>query len=1028
MWDSGSIVGRLILDKSQFTNPLRQSVAEAQGASKQLQTAIEKPFAPATVEVKKLTGGVQDLVSSMSQVQPAAQAFSMLPGPIGQTVRQVWSLVQMVGLLTTSYGVFTGAAVLTASAHVTVARASAAAAVGEAAAAAAANAGAAANTRLAVSIVNVAAARRAARGGGARGGDEVVDAEFTVRGAQRMIGAVNAIVPAAESASGSMLALSTTGSSAGGSIALTGESVNAATPGMVNLTAVAGGLTESLGAAGAAAIAIGPPLIGLGIISAALDSRFVKAAGSAEMTAAGFTTLLRSADAAQAVLKELHEFAATTPFQFPEVAQTARTLLNAGIAASQMKQELKVLGDVATGSQTSLTDLARIYTQVANKGKADAMDLMQLANHGLPIYAALAASLNVSKAELRSMVEAGEIGFPQIQAAFAAMTGKGGQFHDSMKNSAGLIEQLKSNMEDAWTAMDVSLGKALLKGLDLREWVKEFTNDIEAATPTLVNLFSAGTVAAQPFLDSLRSGIGLIGELNAEAKQLGSSTDATFGEGSTKKVGKFVLQFEPLTRIVMGVGQLMEVVRWTLNAWGKVRDEAYNLGRDVRAAVNPTQFAAEESDSYLRRRADALKEAGKSAEAYKAIAKATLDQELLAAKSESERFTARARYMSQIAAINAAERANQKATPAKADEGKPPESQSKPDKGAIEKAARDAEASSDRANGMFLQARADQLKAAGKEAEASLLELQTKWDAIVGNAKGDVERAQASASYGLERSLLIAKQKSEADKADAEAIQKAMDASIEVSIAQLRANGQEIEADLLELWKKADRDFKAAKGNSGLQRAVTDKYDLDAAAIRQKAEADAAKKLKEQQQESADARTELVAAQLEEQGRAFDAELLRFDAMWKKKIDAAERSEDKITLAATYASERRRKVAEQEVQAIEAEQRRLSETVKGFDSLSGSQRDSAYAALARFNSMIPGQPIAAAADPFVPPPAQAPSPTNPNGTPPAGSENEQGAVAKAVGNLSEFIRTTLLLEVRKLVTEAQKPRSIVRPL
>ena len=48
------------------------------------------------------------------------------------------------------------------------------------------------------------------------------------------------------------------------------------------------------------------------------------------------------------------------------------------------------------------------------------------------------------------MIETGKIGFPEVQKAFAAMTGEGGKFHGTMakqsKSLSGLFSTLKDNI------------------------------------------------------------------------------------------------------------------------------------------------------------------------------------------------------------------------------------------------------------------------------------------------------------------------------------------------------------------------------------------------------------------------------------------------------------------------------------------------------------------------------------------------------------------------------------------------------
>lgn len=96
-----------------------------------------------------------------------------------------------------------------------------------------------------------------------------------------------------------------------------------------------------------------------------------------EQTEIAFKTFLGSAEKAKAVLKDLTDFAASTPFELPEVQGAARNLLAFGVSSEKLIPTLKALGDVSSGVSQPLTRLVTIYGQVLSKGRLQGEELLR---------------------------------------------------------------------------------------------------------------------------------------------------------------------------------------------------------------------------------------------------------------------------------------------------------------------------------------------------------------------------------------------------------------------------------------------------------------------------------------------------------------------------------------------------------------------------------------------------------------------------------------------------------------------------
>jgi tape measure domain-containing protein len=204
---------------------------------------------------------------------------------------------------------------------------------------------------------------------------------------------------------------------------------------------------------------------------------FLNEAGKFEQTSIAFETMLGSAEEAQALLQEMADFAAKTPFTLPGVESAAKQLLAVGIESDKMIGTLKALGDVSAGLSVPLSRLALNFGQVKTQGKLTGRELRDFAIAGVPLADELAKQLNVSKAEVADLVSAGKIGFPEVEKAFISMTSEGGRFFDLMDKQSKSFFGIMSNILDVLILQAREIGKGLLP--QAKALAKEFLAFLE---------------------------------------------------------------------------------------------------------------------------------------------------------------------------------------------------------------------------------------------------------------------------------------------------------------------------------------------------------------------------------------------------------------------------------------------------------------------------------------------------------------------------------------------------------------------
>lgn len=172
-----------------------------------------------------------------------------------------------------------------------------------------------------------------------------------------------------------------------------------------------------------------------------------------------FTTMLQSKSKADALMSQLITTAAVTPFNMSDVANSAKQLLAYGVEADKVNETLIRLGDIAAGLSIPINDLAYLYGTTMVQGRMYTADLNQFLGRGIPLTEELAKQFGVTKNKVKSLVEEGKVGFPELEKAIIALTDEGGKFGGLMEAQSKSITGQMSNIEDAIEQMFNKLGK-----------------------------------------------------------------------------------------------------------------------------------------------------------------------------------------------------------------------------------------------------------------------------------------------------------------------------------------------------------------------------------------------------------------------------------------------------------------------------------------------------------------------------------------------------------------------------------------
>lgn len=190
-----------------------------------------------------------------------------------------------------------------------------------------------------------------------------------------------------------------------------------------------------------------------------LVTDMINVRGEFQKTSIAFETMLGSKEKADALMAQMVETAAKTPFDLQGVTSGAKQLLAYGTSADKVNETLVRLGNIASGLSIPLGDLVYLYGTSMSQGRLFTQDVNQFMGRGIPLVAELSKELGKTESEIRKMVTEGKVGFPELQKVIENMTNEGGKFYNLTEMQSTTLSGQISNLGDAWDSMLNSIGE-----------------------------------------------------------------------------------------------------------------------------------------------------------------------------------------------------------------------------------------------------------------------------------------------------------------------------------------------------------------------------------------------------------------------------------------------------------------------------------------------------------------------------------------------------------------------------------------
>lgn len=293
-----------------------------------------------------------------------------------------------------------------------------------------------------------------------------------------------------------------------------------------------------------------------------------------------FTTMLGSEQKAGALMDELIQTAAHTPFDMSSVTSGAKQLLAYGTEAKDVNKTLVQLGDIASGLNIPLGELVYLYGTTVSQGRMFTMDLRQFMGRGVPLAEELGKILHQNTTEVQESVSKGKVTSDIFKEAIANMTQAGGRF-------GGLMEQQSKTLEGQWSNIGDSIQQAF--------------NEIGKKSE---GVFSSGLSIISAMVENWQEVIKVIGVATIA---VGSYRASLMAAASIRKAEEAQQADDMMKGIDAEIKRLQDLENSNYKSLGKdKKQERVNKQQDLASIVGDTAV----SDDFVKARLDAAEQEG----------------------------------------------------------------------------------------------------------------------------------------------------------------------------------------------------------------------------------------------------------------------------------------------------------------------------------------------------------------------------------------------------------------------------------
>ena len=216
------------------------------------------------------------------------------------------------------------------------------------------------------------------------------------------------------------------------------------------------------------------------------------------------TNMLGSEAEAVALLDEIKQDAAKTPFDTAGLVKANELLISTGIDAESSRRTILALGDAVSatgGGNEELSRMAQNLQQIQNAGKATSADIKQFAYAGIDVYGILADYTGKTAEEVQKMT----VTYDLLSNALISAADEGGRYFNSMNAQSETLNGKWSTLKDNATQL-----AGLMTG-DLTDGIKTVIGHMNDLTVAASEAYDTGGWLG--LADAIASNIPIVAEL-----------------------------------------------------------------------------------------------------------------------------------------------------------------------------------------------------------------------------------------------------------------------------------------------------------------------------------------------------------------------------------------------------------------------------------------------------------------------------------------------------------------------------------
>ena len=175
--------------------------------------------------------------------------------------------------------------------------------------------------------------------------------------------------------------------------------------------------------------------------------------------------LTGSVQKATAIIKELQQLGAVTPFTSTELIDAAKRLNAFGVAGDKVVETTRRLADVAGATGAELQGLVTAYGQVQAKGRLQGEELLQFQERGIALQGELRKMYGMTGDEFQKALSKGRISAEAVEVAIQRLTDAGGKYANGAIAQSETLQGKFSTLQDGVEQLARTIGVVMAPAL-----------------------------------------------------------------------------------------------------------------------------------------------------------------------------------------------------------------------------------------------------------------------------------------------------------------------------------------------------------------------------------------------------------------------------------------------------------------------------------------------------------------------------------------------------------------------------------